>query len=117
MAYFIVNSKFRNKRGISTIMLAIGVVLICATAIFTFLIANNSIQSSFVTPVVIENLTNNINTFYFYNNSGLSYQQAADYIGAQIQGNQLILSGEQAPIQTSGSQPAMSAKYIVNLPS
>lgn len=113
-----------NKRAdISITILVIGVFVICTLAILSFLVYNQQIQGNFVNLGVVENLSSQLSDFYFYVNSGMSQQQAASLIEAQIQGTQLILNGEQMPTKSiiqsltgsPSSQPLISVKYTVDI--
>lgn len=111
-----------NKKGdVSITILVIGVFAICTIAIVTFLLYNQTIQTGFVNVGVFENLSAQVENYYFYINSGLSPQQAANNIGAQLQGNQLILNSEQKGDSgvfgfiSSNSDTIVSVKYIYDL--
>ncbi len=111
-----------NKRGdVSITILVIGVFAICTIAIVTFLLYNQTIQTGFVNVGVFENLSAQVENYYFYINSGLSPQQAANDIGAQLQGNQLIFNTEQKGdpgvfgFISSNSNTIVSVKYIYDL--
>jgi flagellar basal body-associated protein FliL len=114
--------KFNKRADVAITILVIGVFAICALAIISFILFNQQVQNNFVTTDTIENLSSNLETFYFYVNIGLSNQDAANKIGAQLQGNQLILTAEQdqSPswisfLSTKKQPMILSVKYIVDL--
>lgn len=84
-----------KKADVSITILVIGVFAVSALAIISFLLYNQKIQSGFVNTETFDNLSSQVENYYFYINSGLSPQQAANNIGAQIQGNQLVINAEQ----------------------
>ncbi len=91
--------KLRNKKGdISITILVLGVVAVCVLAIVSFFISKGTAQGSFTSPAVFENISSQIESFHIYVNSGMSYQQAANEIGAQLDGNKLVLNAEQGGI-------------------
>jgi len=58
-----------NKRGdVSITILVIGVFAICTIAIVTFLLYNQTIQTGFVNVGVFENLSAQVENYYFYIN-------------------------------------------------
>ena len=111
--------KLGKRADISITILVIGVFIVCSLAIISFLLYTQQTQGSFANPEIIENLSSQLSDFYFYIHSGMPQQQAADIIGAQIQGTQLILSGKQMPIknifQNNNPQPIISVEYIIDL--
>jgi len=115
--------KPRNKKGdIAVTILVIEVFALCSLAIVNFLLYKQQIQGGFVNMEIFTNLSSEVENYYFYINSGLSPQQAATNIGAQLQGNQLILNVEQkadltffGSITGSKSDTIISVKYIVDL--
>jgi hypothetical protein len=113
----------KNKKAdVSTTILVIGVFIVSALAIISFLLYNQKIQSGFVNTAIFENISAQVENYYFYINSGLSPQQAANNIGAQIQGNQLVIYAEQreeptifGSITGSKSPLIISVEYKINL--
>ncbi len=113
----------KNSKGdVSITILVIGVFVISALAIISFLLYNQKIQSGFVNTEIFENLSSQIENYYFYIHLGMSPQQAATNIGAQLQGNQLIINAEQKADSTifgsitgGNSNAIISVKYIFDL--
>jgi hypothetical protein len=104
-----------NKRAdVSITILVIGVFGVCAFAIISFILYNQQNQQNFVNAEIFENLSSQVENYYFYVNSGLSSQQAAQDIGAQLQGTQLILNAVQKT-PSPGSKTIISVQYIVDL--
>lgn len=106
-----------NKRGdVSITILVIGVFAVCTLAILSFLFYTQLSQGSFVNTETFENLYSQMENFYFYVNSGLSVEESAQKIGAQIDGNKLILNAQQneSGIFTS-TKKLLSIQYIVDL--
>lgn len=100
-----------NKRGdISITLLVIGVFAICTLAIVSFLLHDKINPRGFVDLEIFENLSSQTEDFYFYINSGLSQQEAAERIGAQIQDNKLVLNAEQ-----KDPNIILSIQYIIDL--
>jgi hypothetical protein len=108
-----------NRKGdVSITILVIGVFVICALAIVSFILFNQQVQNGFVNMGIFENLSAQVENYYFYINSGLSPQQAASNVGAQLQGNQLIFNTKQLTdsgtfgfIKGSNSDPIISIEY------
>ena len=82
--------KTSKKGDVSITILVVGVVAVCVLAILSFFVSNLKSQD-FVGPEVFGNISASVESFYFYVNSGLSYQEAADKVGAKIQGSFLVL--------------------------
>ena len=102
----------KNKRGdISITLLVIGVFAVCTLAIVTFLLHEEVNSGEFANLEIIEDLHSKAEDFYFYINSGLSSEEAAEKIGADIQNNRLILSTE----QKKNSKVVISVQYIIEL--
>ncbi len=107
-----------NKRGdISITLLVIGVFAICTLAIISFILQTQQIniiakisQEHFANLELFENLSSQAEDFYFYANSGLSQEAAAERIGAQIQDNKLVLNAEQ-----KDPDIILSVQYIIDL--
>ncbi len=99
----------RAKKGdISVVILVIGIFAVCALAIITFIVSTSKTQGSFVQPSAIENATVQLNTFYFYLNSGMSPTEAAERIGAKFDaGNNRLTIDTQ--------QNGMAVQYNLNV--
>jgi len=99
----------KNKRAaeIPIVLLVLGVIAVCATALVSFQISESKVQKSFINPNVFTNISVQMENFYIYVNSGMTEQQAANLVGASLDGNKLTLKGEQ--------QGVMNVTYIVNL--
>ncbi len=96
--------KLRNKKGdISITILVIGVVAVCVLAIVSFLISRSGAQKNFTSPAVFENISSQVESFYIYAHSGMPHQQAAQEIGAKLNGDKLILNAEQGGISVKYS--------------
>lgn len=110
-----------KKADISITILVLGVFAICAVAIISFIIVGSSSSNTFSGPETIENLSSNLENFYFYINAGYSPQDAANMIGAQLNGNQLILSGKQFLPPTVNAlfiknpKPVLSVQYFIDI--
>lgn len=97
-----------NKKGdVSITILVIGIFAACTLAVISFLISQNSMQSNFSDMGTVENASVQLDNFYFYVNSGMTYEQAAKEIGANIKGNKLIINSE-----TKG---VVSVQYRIDL--
>jgi hypothetical protein len=112
----------KNRRAdISITLLVIGVFAVCTLALLSFLTYNQRNQGSFANMELFENLSLHADNFYFYVNSGLSADEAAQKIGAQIEGNKLVLNAKQetpslfALITKKEPNVVVSATYIVDL--
>lgn len=98
----------KNKRGdIAVTLLVVGIVAVCVAALVSFQISKTRVQSSFINPDVLSNISVQMENFYLYINSGISEQQAANLIGAKLNGNRLTIHREQAGV--------MNVTYIVDL--
>jgi hypothetical protein len=111
-----------NKRGdVSIVLLVIGVFAICALAIISFLLHLRIKEGNFADIETFENLSSQAEDFYFYVNSGLSPEEAAERIGAEMQGNILALNAEQKEaarlsfITKKEPTVILSVKYRVDL--
>jgi len=95
----------KNKRGdISITILVIGVFAVCVLAIVSFFISKSSAQGNFIAPAVFENVSSQVESFYIYLDSGMTPQQAANRIGAQINPKgQLVINAEQRGMAVSYS--------------
>jgi len=65
-----------------------------------------------------------LQNFYFYVNAGYSMQVAANMVGGQLSGNQLVLGAQQYPdsilpvpltLINKNQKPILSVQYFVNL--
>lgn len=78
----------RNKRGdLPITILVIGVILVSALAIFSFLTSSLSSGQSFEGISKMEELNAKIDTYYFYRNSGVSedtINKALSIVGGKI---------------------------------
>jgi flagellar basal body-associated protein FliL len=113
---------FNKRADVAITILVIGVFAICALAIISFILYNQQTQTNFITTDTIENLSVTLNNFYLYVNLGLSPQDAANKVGAQLEGNQLILNAEQDQppswlsfISPKNQSALLSVKYFVDL--
>ena len=113
---------FNKRADVAITILVIGVFAICALAIISFILYNQQTQSNFITTDTVENLSVTLNNFYLYVNLGLSPQDAANKVGGQLEGNQLILNAEQnqspdlISLISSKNQPTLlSVKYFIDL--
>lgn len=111
-----------NKRGdISITLLVIGVFAVCTLAIVSFLLQNQISQGGFADIETMERLFSQAEDFYFHVNSGLTAEEAAERIGAEIQDGQLILTAEQKESEffgfLTGKEPktVLSVQYAVDL--
>lgn len=106
-----------NKRAdISITLLVIGVFAVCTLAILSFIFYTTINQGSFVNTETFENLYSQVENFYFYVNSGLSVEESAQKIGAQIDGNKLILNAQQDESRLFAStKKILSVQYIIDL--
>jgi len=106
-----------NKKGdISITILVMGVFAVCTLAILSFIFYITINQGSFANTETFENLYSQVENFYFYFNSGLSVEESAQKIGAQIDGNKLILNAQQNESGIFASTKALlSVQYIVDL--
>ena len=104
-----------NKKGdISITILVMGVFAVCTLAILSFIFYITINQGSFANTETFENLYSQVENFYF--NSGLSVEESAQKIGAQIDGNKLILNAQQNESGIFASTKALlSVQYIVDL--
>ncbi len=105
-----------DKRGdISITLLVIGIFAVCTLAIITFVLQTQIVlpfqmNEHFANLELFKNLSSQVEDFYFYMNSGLSQEAAAERIGGQIENNKLILNAEQ-----KDPNIILSIQYIVDL--
>jgi hypothetical protein len=82
-----------NKRGdVAITILVIGVVAVCALAIFSFITSSFNTTQSFVGVSTIEELNAKINSYYFYQEKGLSEEKVENIVG--IKDNEIYLVEE-----------------------
>ena len=66
----------RNKRGdIPIAILVVGVILICALAILSFLSSSFKLEKSFADVTIMEDLNVKIEEYTFYKNQGVSNEE------------------------------------------
>ncbi|HTZ41982.1 MAG TPA: hypothetical protein VMC07_02115 [Candidatus Omnitrophota bacterium] len=106
-----------NKRGdISITLLVIGVFAVCALAILSFILNSQGSQGSFANPEIFENASIQLENYYFYVNSGLTPQEAAQKVGGEIQNNVLILNVQQKDLSAFvAGKTILSVQYRINL--
>ena len=101
----------KNKRGdISVMLLVIGVFAVCTLAIVSFILHEELGRKQFADIEMASNLSSQLEDFYFYTNSGLSREEAAERVGGEITGNKLVLNAEQIESKT-----ILSIQYVVEL--
>lgn len=82
----------RNKKGdLPIAILTIGVFVLCGLVIFSFVTFTNKIQIQSVNINFLEKINLEIEEFHFYINSGMSAEEAAELINAEVSGNVLII--------------------------
>lgn len=106
-----------DKRGdVSITLLVIGVFAICTLAILSFIFYTKANQGNFANTETFESLYLKVENFYFYLNSGLSAEESANKIGAQIEGNKLILNAQQEESRLfAPAKKILSVQYIIDL--
>lgn len=66
----------RNKKGdIPIAILVVGVILICALAILSFLSSSFKLEKSFADVTIMEDLNVKIEEYTFYKNQGVSNEE------------------------------------------
>jgi len=98
--------KLNKRADVSITLLVVGVFAVCTLAILSFIFYPRINQGSFVNTEMFENLSSQMENFYFYTNSGLSVEEAGQKIGARIEGNRLTLNAK---------QNSLAVQYIVDL--
>jgi hypothetical protein len=82
--------KIKNKKAdVPVMILVIGVVAICILAISSFVVVKGREDS--LGLELLEEIHSDVEKFYFYVNAGFSKEKAAQNIGAEIIGNQLMI--------------------------
>ena len=83
----------RNKRGdLPVTILVIGVILVSALALFSFLTSSFSSGQSFKGISLMEELNAKIDAYYFYRNSGVSEDRINEILG--IKDGKIFLEAE-----------------------
>lgn len=119
----------KNKRGdIAITILVIGVFALCAFAIISFFISlGKNVNSDFTGPIPLQNVSARLQSFYFYVDSGIPPQQAANNIHATIvknvnghivpdpEGNILNITCSYYPFGVGNYQGFVSVTYLVDI--
>jgi len=98
----------KNKKGdVPVTVLVIGIIAVCALAIFSFIISDKFfVNDNSLGIELFEQIHSDIEKFEFYRNIGDSDEIAAGKINAEIQGSSLNITKEEANI-------LIEYKYII----
>lgn len=103
--------KLRSKRGdVPVTILIIGVVAICALAIFSFISSSFKTAQSFTGVSLMEELNAKIDSYYFYLEKGLSQEEAEQIVG--IENRELYLAEDTEFKLWGDDEFLFSVKYI-----
>ena len=112
---------YYNKRGdIPIIVLVIGVFALCGLAIISFILSEQASDRDILLVSFIESVNSDVEEFYFYLNAGLSEEEAAREINAEILENRLIIERNWIVSESDGffrrkDKEKIKIKYVVNL--
>jgi len=102
----------KNRKGdIPITILVILVAAICVLAILSFLNSKDKVQSNYLGLDAFEELNSDVEKYYFYLNADYSREDAAEEIGADIEGGTLVLD----KIRKSGDEIIVSIHYVTNI--
>lgn len=80
-----------KKADIPVTILVLGVFVVCALAIISFVIFENKQKTDPLGIELFEEIHADVEKFYFYNHTVFSREEAAEQIGAELNGNQLTI--------------------------
>lgn len=82
----------KNKKADITItILVILITSICILTITSFLVSKEKVQSNYLGLELFEGMSADVETFYFYLNAGFTESEAAEKIGAEMEGSKLVI--------------------------
>ncbi len=86
----------KEKRAdIPVTILVLGVLVICALAIVSFIVSKNKSEENPLGIETIEAVNSDFEKFQFYKNLGFSNEEAAEKINATIEGNFLVIKKQE----------------------
>ncbi len=90
-----IKNKKSKKADIPITILTLGVLVICALAIVSFVVSQKWGREDVLGIKAVEAVNSDIEKFHFYLNAGFSKEEAAEKINAKIDGDYLIIGKEE----------------------